>query len=155
MRRLRSTAFEATVLAGLALLTVQRAYADEFDHSAKCALKTLKGQYLFATSGTLFPPAFGVTEQSVSDAAGYSVYNGDGTGTDYVTFTVNGMVVANGPMSTTYKLNADCTGTRTVLPNGPNFNIFVAIDGSALTEISTDQGFAVSSFDKRVGSDKR
>jgi hypothetical protein len=64
------------------------------------------------------------------------------------------MVVANGPMSTMYTLNADCTGTRTVLPGGPNFNIFVAIDGSALTEISTDQGFAVSSFDKRVGSDR-
>jgi hypothetical protein len=154
MKRLGSTAIRAAVLAGIALLTVERAYADEFDHPTKCTLMTLKGQYLFATSGTLFPPSFGVTEQSVSDAAGYSVYNGDGTGTDYVTFTVNGVVIANGPMSTTYKLSPDCTGTRTVLPDGPHFNIFVAIDGSALTEISTDQGFAVSSFDKRVGSDR-
>jgi hypothetical protein len=155
MRHLRPMGFGAAILAGLALLTAERAYADELDHPAKCTLATLKGQYLFATSGTLFPPAFGVMEQSVSDAAGYSVYNGDGTGTDYVTFTVNGMVVANGPMSTTHKLNADCAGTRTVLPDGPHFNIFVAVNGSALTEISTDQGFAVSSFDKRVGSDER
>ena len=44
-----------------------------------------------SATGTLFPPAFGVTEPSVSTAAGYSIYNGDGTGTDYVTFTVNGV----------------------------------------------------------------
>ena len=154
MKRLASTAIGVAVFAIVALLTTEQTCADEFGHPTKCTLATLKGQYLFATSGTLFPPAFGVMEQSVSDAAGYSFYNGDGIGTDHAAFTVNGVVVANGPMSTIYKLNPDCTGTRTVLPDGPHFNIFVAIDGSALSEISTDQGFAVSSFDKRVGSDR-
>jgi len=155
MKRLGSKAIGAAVLAGVALLAGERTYADEFDHPTKCTLMTLKGQYLFATNGTLFPPAFGVTEQSVSDAAGYSVYNGDGTGSDWVTFTVNGINVGvTSPTPTKYTLNSNCTGTRTVLPDGPHFNIFVAIDGSALTEISTDTGFAVSSFDKRVGSDR-
>jgi hypothetical protein len=54
------------------------------------------------------------------------------------------------PTSTTYTLNSDCTGTKTVLPYGPNFNIFVAIDGSGLTAVSTDMGFAASESDKRV-----
>jgi hypothetical protein len=136
-----------------ASLFVQPAHAG--GGAVKCSLATLRGQYLVAASGTLFPPAFGVSEASISEAAGYSLYNGDGTGTDYVTFTVNG-VNANvaSPTPTSYTLNADCTGTKTVLPDGPHFNIYVAFDGSALTAIATDTGFAVSESDKRVGSDQ-
>jgi hypothetical protein len=117
-----------------------------------CSLATLHGQYLVAANGTLFPPAFGVTQQSVTAAAGYSIYNGDGTGTDYVTLTVNGIdVQVTSPASTTYTLNPDCTGTKQVLPAGPNFNIFVATNGSGLTAVSTVPGFAVSESDNRVG----
>jgi hypothetical protein len=153
MKRLRSTAIGAVTLAGMALLTVERPYAGEFDHPTKCTLKTLNGQYLVAANGTLFPPAFGVTEQSVSAAAGYSTYNGDGTGTDWVAFTIDGTVAVGAvptPTPTTYTLKSDCTGTKTVM-DGPHFNIFVAIDGSGLTAIATDQGFAVSESDRRVG----
>jgi hypothetical protein len=153
MKRMGCWAIGIAAFASASLAGPVPLYAGERDHPTKCTLATLKGQYLFATSGTLFPPAFGVTEQSVSEAAGYSVYNGDGTGTDFVTFTVDGVNVGvPSSQSTKYTLSPDCTGTRTVLPDGPHFNIFVAIDGSALTEISTDKGFAVSSFDKRVGS---
>ena len=127
-------------------------YAGE--NGTRCTLDTLRGQYLVAANGTLFPPAFGVTEPSVSAAAGYSIYNGNGTGTDWVTFTVNGVNqnVAS-PTPTTYTLKSDCTGTKTVLPFGPHFNIFVAFDGDALTAIATDPGFAVSESDKRTGSE--
>jgi hypothetical protein len=121
--------------------------------AVKCSLATLDGQYLEAANGMLFPPAFGVKEPSVSAAAAYSVYNGDGTGTDRVTFTVDGVnAKVPSPAKTTYTLMADCTGTKTVLPDGPHFDIFVAADGSGLTAVSTDQGFAVSEFDQRVGS---
>jgi hypothetical protein len=155
MKHLRSTAIGAVTLAGMALLTVERPCAGEFDHPTKCTLETLNGQFLVAANGTLFPPAFGVTEQSVSAAAGYSTYNGDGTGTDWVTFTVDGAVAVGAvptPTPTTYTLKSNCTGTKTVM-NGPHFNIFVAIDGSGLTAIATDQGFAVSESDRRVGPD--
>ena len=119
----------------------------------KCSLETLRGQYMVSATGTLFPPAFGVSQASTSNAAGYSVYNGDGTGMDWVTFTVNGHNVGvPSPAHTTYILNSDCTGTRTVLPSGPHFNIFVAVDGSALTEIATDPGFAETELDTRVGN---
>jgi len=132
----------------LGLLNVEQAYAG----GKNCTLETLKGQYLVAATGTLFPPAFGVTAPSVSTVAGYSIYNGDGTGTDYVTFTVNGVNqnVAS-PTPTTYTLGPDCTGTKTVLPYGPHFNIFVAFDGEGMTAIATDSGFAVSESDRRVG----
>lgn len=136
------------VLISLGLLNVEQAYAG----GKNCTLDTLKGQYLVAATGTLFPPAFGVTAPSVSAAAGYSIYNGDGTGTDYVTFTVNGVNqnVAS-PTPTTYTLGPDCTGTKTVLPYGPHFNIFVASDGEGLTAIATDLGFAAAESDRRVG----
>ena len=44
------------------LLHVEPGYAGEKEHEPTCTLKTLKGWYLFAQSGTLLPPAFGVTE---------------------------------------------------------------------------------------------
>jgi hypothetical protein len=56
--------------------SVEFAYAGEKEHAMTCTLDTLKGQYLVAASGTLFPPAFGIpagTPPSVSNAAGYSV----------------------------------------------------------------------------------
>ena len=137
------------LLIGVGSLPVQSGYAG--DSAIKCSLDTLKGQYLVAANGTLFPPAFGVPEPSISEAAGYSIYNGDGTGTDHVTFTING-VNANvtSPPPPTYTLKSDCTGTKTVLPDGPHFNIYVAFDGSSLTAVATDTGFAVSESDKRT-----
>ena len=100
----------------------------------------------------MFPPAFGVTEPAVSEAAGYSIFNCDGTGTDYVTFTVNGVVIVDrNVIPFTYTLDSDCTGTRTV-SNGPQFNIYAAFDGSAVTEIATaPEGFAVSAIAQRTG----
>lgn len=150
MKHVGPRAIGLGLLASRALLTLDNAYADENGRPAKCTLDTLKGQYLVAANGTLFPPAFGVTAPSISAAAGYSVYNGDGTGTDFVTFTVNGVNqnVAS-PTATTYTLGPDCTGTKTVLPYGPHFNIFVALDGDGVTAIATDPGFAVSESDRR------
>lgn len=121
-------------------------------NETNCSPETLRGQYLFATSGTLYPPAFGVTEVSQSTSAGYDIYNGDGTGTSVVTFRVNGITVpVASPTPITYTLGQDCTGTLTVQPSGPDFNIFVAVNGEAVTLIATDPGFGVSEGpDRRV-----
>jgi hypothetical protein len=116
-----------------------------------CTLATLDGQYLFGGTATLFPPAFGVKKQSIATSAGFHIFNGDGTGTDFVTFVVNGIDQhVSSPTATTYTLNSDCTGTFSV-KNGPNFDIFVAIDGSALSEVGTDPGLGSSERDVRVG----
>ena len=138
------------VLASAAPIAVKQGYAG--DNEAKCTLDTLKGQYLFAGSGTLFPHAFGVTAPSAAASAGYHIFNGDGTGTDYVTFTVNGMNQnVPSPVPITYTLHSDCTGTYSV-QNGPNFDIFVAVDGSALSVIDTDSGVSFSEGpNQRVG----
>jgi hypothetical protein len=104
----------------------------------KCTLATLNGQYLFSGSGPLFPPAFGETSVSTGTSAGFHVFNGDGTGTDFVAFSINGIVQASSSSSPiTYTLNPDCTGTYSVPDAGLQFDIFVAVDGSALTTIAT------------------
>ncbi len=147
MQRLVPVSISIALLIGAGFL-IEPAYAG--DSAKKCTLATLRGQYLNYASGTVFPPAFGVSEPAVSEVAGYSIYNGDGTGADYVTFTINGVNTnAASPVATTYTLKPDCTGTKTVL-NGPRFNIYVAIDGSALTDIATDKGFAVSARQQRA-----
>lgn len=114
MKRPGLFAIAMGTLAGIGVFAAEQAYAGENDTLPKCSLGTLKGQYFghAGNSGTIFPPAFGVTEPAVSDAAGFDIYKGDGTGTAHVTFTVNGVVVldrAVGPF--TYTLASDCSGT--------------------------------------------
>jgi len=52
----------------------------------------------------------------------------------------------------TYTVNADGTGTYTVLvPNGPSFDMFIAPNGDAVSVIATGPpGNSVSSVDRRV-----
>jgi hypothetical protein len=156
MKRIGPWVMGIGVLAGVGLLTMERADAGENDHPSKCTLATLNGQYMFGGPGMLFPPAFGVTAPSSAASAGFHVFNGDGTGTDFVTFSVNGIDQhVPSPVPITYTLNSDCTGTYSV-QNGPNFDIFVAVDGSALSTIDTDPGVSdVQGLNPRVGSSRR
>jgi hypothetical protein len=140
MKRVGLWAIGIGVLASVGLLTVGQGFADENDGATKCTVKTLKGRYLFAAPATLFPPAFGVTEVSIGNAAGYHIFDGNGKGQDFVTFTINGIKQdVPSPNPLTYTLNSDCTGTYTVLPLGlglPKFAIFVSPNGDEMTSIA-------------------
>jgi hypothetical protein len=146
MKRAGLFAIAIGTLAGIGVFAAEQAYAGENDGLPQCSLETLKGQYLghAGNSGTIFPPAFGVTEPAVSDAVGFDVYNGDGTGTAHVTFTVNGVVVVDRAVSPiTYTLESDCSGTWNGGENQPQFIIYAAFDGSAVQLIATaPTGFA-------------
>ena len=113
--------------------------ASNDDGPRGCTLASLKGRYLFAFSTTLLPPAFGATQPTPSDAAGFIILNGDGTGTETVTLSIGGRVVLeNVVVPTSYTVNADCTGTHSVLvPNGPSFDLFIAPDGEEFASIAT------------------
>ena len=63
------------------------------DKAPTCTLATLKGRYLFATYGTILPPAFGVKEPTPGASVGFHIFNGDGTGTDIVTVRVGSEIV--------------------------------------------------------------
>jgi hypothetical protein len=150
MKRVGLWALGIGVLVSVGLLTVAHGFADENDGATRCTVKTLKGRYLFGGGlATLFPPAFGVKEVSVGSAAGYHIFNGDGTGMDFVTFTVNGVDQnVPSPNHLTYTLNSDCTGTYTVLgpPGGPSFAIFVSPNGDEMTSINIEPVGAAGSF---------
>jgi len=155
MRRAALWGIAIGVLASAGLFAAQ-AWAGEDERG--CTLATLHGQYLFNGSGTLFPPAFGVTSVSTGTSAGFHIFNGDGTGTDFVAFSINGIVVVESSTSAiTYTLNHDCTGTYSVPDAGLQFDIFVAVDGSSLTTIATiPDGIAFFwGPQPRVGSSER
>ena len=135
----------------MGLLAVESGEAENRDDTPTCTLATLKGRYLFALHGTLLPPAFGVTEPTPSDAAGFHLFNGDGTGTDIVTFRLGGeTVLENEVAPLSYTVNADCTGSFTVT-NGPSFGLFIAPNGESFAEISTaPPGNEVSDIARRV-----
>lgn len=102
-----------------------------------CSLATLQGRYLFAESGVLLPPAFGVAVPTQAADVGFHIFNGDGTGTDIVTVRIGSTVVLENLVSPlVYTINPDCTGTITV-SNGPSFDIFVAPDGTEFGSIAT------------------
>jgi len=150
MKRVGFWAIGIGLVVTVGLFTMEQGYADEKDHARECTLATLKGRYLFADSGTLLPPAFGVTEPTPGTDAGFHIFNGDGTGTDTVTLRINGVIVVeNFVTPVSYTVNADCTGTVTV-PNGPSFGIFIAPNGEAIASIATDPGNYVSDIARRV-----
>jgi hypothetical protein len=152
MKRVGLWAIGIGLFITVGLITVKQGNAGEKEHAPTCTLATLKGRYLFADSGPILPPAFGVTESTPGANAGFHIFNGDGTGTDTVTFRVNGVtVLENEVVPISYTVNADCTGTYTVLiPGGPSFGMFIAPNGEAIATIATDPGNYVSSIDRKV-----
>jgi hypothetical protein len=145
-RRIRPLAIAAGLIAiaGLGFPAALNA-ADEresrsSDNHKGCALATLQGRYLFAESGVLLPPAFGVSVPTQAADVGIHIFNGDGTGTDTVTFRIgNNIVLRNVVSPLVYTVNPDCTGTITVI-NGPSFDIFIAPDGAEFARIATNPG---------------
>jgi hypothetical protein len=134
------------------LVAGSSAWADDGAEGPPCTLKTLKGRYLFADKGTILPPAFGVTGPTLEADAGFALFNGEGKGTEVFTTRVNGItVLRNLVVSISYTVNADCTGTVTVLvPGGPHFDIFITPDGEAMATIAADPGNYVSTIARRV-----
>jgi hypothetical protein len=134
------------------VLTVEHAYAEGQHHEPRCTLKTLKGRYLFSQAANLLPPAFGITAPTPGNAAGFHIFNGDGTGTDIVTLRIGGATVFSNALAPfTYTVNADCTGSYTVLNGGPSFDLFIAPDGDSIAVITTGPpGNQASDISQRV-----
>ena len=132
------------VLGSVALLTAGQGFAIEIDGSPKCSVATLKGRYLFAAQGWVFGPD--QTEPAVAaSVAGIHVFNGDRTGYDLVTLTLNGVVQQVPHVNPlTYELNSDCTGTYAVTGTPLTFAVFVSPNGDEITTINTNAGASSS-----------
>ena len=139
MKRIGLWATGIGVLISVGLFTVEQGYTEEKEHATTCSVATVKGRYLFATTGTLAAGVFA--------RAGYRIFYGDLTGTIKATTTVNGMITAADAVSDlTYTVNKDCTGTYTlsggdVSPGAPPaVEIFVAPNGEEMVVIETING---------------
>jgi hypothetical protein len=149
---MKSWLWKGMLAAAIALPAVEFGYAREREHAATCTLATLKGRYLFVINGTVFPPASGVTTQSLFTRSGYRIFNGDGTGTSIATTSINGKVQDPDIHSDlSYTVNADCTGILKVLAVGATQELFIAPDGEDMTVIATDKGHVEAFRSWRVG----
>jgi Tfp pilus assembly protein PilW len=137
----------------MAVLAVGAGYAkDEAnkddDAGARCSEATLEGRYLFAYNG------YGIkgNDKVPFAVAGYQVFNGNGTQRGVSSFSDKGEVTRNEPVSGTYTVKEDCTGTTTT--DGSHSDLFIAPDGSMFTWVYTDPGVVAAGFSLR-GTAKR
>ena len=114
-----------------------------------CSNATLRGTYAVAETGWSVS-AGGAAPISL---AGFDVYDGAGTSTVVVTVNANGVVIYdNTPDTSTYTINADCTGTIVfnVAGNLIHFNVYVSPSGDQLWLVRTDPGIVISETQTRV-----
>ena len=140
----------ATVLVAIAGLSLSGSVAasNSGEGVQGCTLATLKGRYLVADAGTLLPPA--VPQPTLTAWAGFHVFNGDGTGHDIVTGRFGGQIMLENLVSPiSYSVNADCTGSLTVL-GGPTFSLFIATDGESIATIATGPGSYGANISRRT-----
>jgi len=139
MKRVGIWAIGIGLVVTVGLLAVAQGDAEKKDGTPTCTEATLKGRYLFGGIATQLPPA--VPQQSLLAVAGYHIFNGDGTGTDIVTASINGVIVEeNFETPISYTVNKECTGTYTVPSEGLSFGIFIAPNGEELIVIGTNPG---------------
>lgn len=149
MKRLGLWAMGIGLISCVGIGTIKFAYADEKERATTCSLATVKGRYLFATSGTNFPPA---AMPQLFARAGYRIFNGDGTGTIITTTSENGVIVLADSLSDlSYAVNKDCTGTFEVLSTGATAEFFVAPNGEEMVVIVTAKGTTDAFTSRRVG----
>jgi hypothetical protein len=129
------------------------AKANNEDARAKCSEATLDGRYLFAFDGS-------VTEgpdKGPFAVAGYQVFHGNGKANGVSSFSENGKITRKEPLSVTYTVKANCTGTATVdAIIVTHYDTFIAPDGSMFTFVQADPGAVASGSElqataKRVG----
>jgi hypothetical protein len=132
------------------VLAVGRGFAnDENASGAKCSEATLEGTYLFAQNGVEIKG----NDQRPFAIAGYDVFDGNGEVKGVASGNFNGQTFRNEPLSGTYTVKANCTGTVT-FKDGTRFDQFIAPDGSKFAFVRTNPEFVTSGFELR-GTAKR
>jgi hypothetical protein len=133
------------------MLAIGAGYAKDEDASgAKCSDATLDGTYLFAYDGVEIKG----DEQVPFAYAGYDVFDGSGKVKTVFSANVNGKITRKEPLSGTYSVKGDCTGTLT-FADGTRFDQFIAPDGSKLTFVQSKPSELVSSGFELRGTAKR
>jgi hypothetical protein len=140
------------VVGAAALTTVGAGNAKDEDTSrAECSKATLHGTYPFAFDGVEIK---GNNDQAPFAIAGYGVFDGNGKEKSVVSSNFNGEVSRKEPISGTYTVKGDCTGTLT-FADGSQIDMFIAPDGSMFTFVQTKPSELVGSGFQPRGTAKR
>jgi len=108
----------AIVVCGL-LVAASSARAEDKDKDTICSDRTIEGDYASAVDGVILP-APGVS----LSIRGINIVHNDGKGhsTQVDSLILNGTPISDWtPVTGTYHINADCTGTGTLLPSTGGF----------------------------------
>jgi hypothetical protein len=140
MKRIANFATSITAFAALALVTGPCARAA----GPHCSNATLKGAYSAAITGTLAGAPFAELDLITS--------TGNGTFTGTGTVSENGVISTGVPVSATYTVNSDCSGSA-VLSSGVTQNFTIKTDGSEVDIISTTAGTTLTAVAKRINGE--
>jgi hypothetical protein len=116
-----------------------------------CSDKTIRGSYAFTIHGTIFLPN-GATIQI--DGIALQVFDGKGNFRQVDAVADNGLLVPGWrPGTGSYSINADCTGTQTLVVAGMgdlHMQIIVAQGGNTIHQVVIDPGIATTAKGERV-----
>lgn len=107
--------------------------------TATCSNAGVKHTYSFEFTGF-----YAVGQSAV---AGQITLNGSGGATGLATFTLHGKINGPVPLSVTYQINSDCTGTAQITPKGlPAINLALVVVNAdkEIMAVETDTGTIVS-----------
>jgi hypothetical protein len=110
-----------------------------------CSVETLNASYGFAGDGfsTSGPVPANISAFTPVATIGVDTFDGAGHLSGSITVSFGGLIVSS-PLSGTYTVNADCTGSATVTETNSGFVIhliFVIVDhGMQLRNLDTDTG---------------
>jgi hypothetical protein len=108
----------AIVVCGL-LVAASSARAEDKDKDTICSDRTIEGDYASAVDGVILPaPGLSLCIRGIN-----MVHNdGKGHSTQVDSLILNGTPISDWtPVTGTYHINADCTGTGTLLPSTGGF----------------------------------
>lgn len=130
-----------------ASLTLIALFALSLAAWGSCSNANLKGNYGYAGTDT-------DTSGNLQASIGHVTANGKGALTGTQTQSVDGTIVT-APVTGTYTVNADCTGSGTIKSkgkNGSNFDLTVLSGGKRVQTVTTDSGVIGTSYAEAQGS---
>jgi hypothetical protein len=152
MKRYVAALLGVLLVGVVGVLAIEAGYAkDENAAGAKCSEATLDGTYPFAFDGVEIT---GNNNQVPFAIAGYAVFDGNGKEKGVASSNFNGEVTRKGPVSGTYTVKGDCTGTLT-FADGSQIDLFIAPDGSMFTFVQTKPSEVVGSGFQPRGTARR
>jgi hypothetical protein len=110
-----------------------------------CSTGTMRGTYVLSGTGTLYLPSGTGTGTVATPFAvvGKVTYDGNGKAQGTQTISIGGMIFRQDTISGAYKVNDDCTGSKTFTDATgvtSHFDFVVGPTGRTIVSIDTDSG---------------